>query len=159
MKLIKSPDYYMQKAFREALKAYKAEEVPVGAIAVRNGKIIARSHNQKENKQSPTAHAELLVMQKAAKKLKSWRLLGVTIYSTLEPCPMCAGIIVLSMLEGVVAGSNQQDMKNYRLKNSNKHYLWRNFEIRAKKILQSGIPKPYIIENFMREECNKLYHN
>ncbi|MEI6222429.1 MAG: nucleoside deaminase [bacterium] len=97
--------YYMQLAFREALKAQAVGDVPVGAVAVLDGKVIARAHNLKERRQSPCAHAELLVVEKAAKKLGSWRLLGVTLYSTLEPCPMCAGVMLQSRIKRLVYGA------------------------------------------------------
>ena len=92
-------EYYMGQALKEAEKAYKKLEVPVGAIIVKDGKIIARAHNQKETKTDTTKHAEILAIQKASKKLKSWRLIDCEMYITLEPCTMCAGAIINSRIK------------------------------------------------------------
>lgn len=92
-------DKYMSAALKEATKALRTGDIPVGAVAVKDGKIIARAHNEKEKRGDSTAHAELLCLQKAAKKLGTWRLYGVELYSTLEPCPMCAGAMVLARIK------------------------------------------------------------
>ena len=91
----------MKQALEEAKKAYKKLEVPVGAIIVKDGKIIARAHNQKETKADTTKHAEILAIQKASKKLNSWRLIDCEMYVTLEPCTMCAGAIINSRIKKV----------------------------------------------------------
>lgn len=96
---------FMKEALKEAQKSYKKEEIPVGAIIVKDGKIIARGHNLKETKTDPTKHAEIIAIQKACKKLQTWRLTGCTMYVTLEPCSMCAGSLIQSRLEKVVIGT------------------------------------------------------
>ena len=98
-------EYYMKQALKEAKKAYKKLEVPVGAVIVKDGKIIARAHNQKETKTDTTKHAEILAIQKASKKLKSWRLIDCEMYVTLEPCTMCAGAIIHSRIKKVYIGA------------------------------------------------------
>ena len=95
----------MKEALKEAKKAYEKLEIPVGAIIVKDGKIIARAHNQKETKFDTTKHAEILAIQKASKKLKSWRLIDCEMYVTLEPCSMCAGAIINSMIKKVYIGA------------------------------------------------------
>ena len=100
-----SKEYYMEQAIKEAEKAYKKLEVPVGAIIVKDGKIIARAHNQKETKTDTTKHAEILAIQKASKKLKSWRLIDCEMYITLEPCSMCAGAIINSRIKKIYIGA------------------------------------------------------
>ena len=97
---------FMEAAFAEAMKARMIDEVPVGAVIVYEGKIIARAHNRRETKKNPCAHAELLAILKAAKKLKSWRLSGAELYVTLEPCPMCAGAIINARLGRVYYGAS-----------------------------------------------------
>jgi len=87
-------DYFMQQALREARKAYKANEVPIGAVIVKDQKVIARGWNQVETLKDATAHAEMLALTAAQSELGDWRLEGCTIYVTKEPCPMCAGAIV-----------------------------------------------------------------
>ncbi|MEG2348698.1 MAG: nucleoside deaminase [Clostridia bacterium] len=96
---------YMEEALKEAKKAYKKKEVPVGAIILKDGKIIAKAHNLRERKKSALAHAEILAIKKACKKLKSWRLDGTQMYVTLEPCPMCAGALILARVSKVYIGS------------------------------------------------------
>ena len=95
----------MSFALKEAKKAAQEDEVPVGAVVVREGKVIARAHNRRENAADPTAHAELLAIRRAAKKLGGWRLMGCTLYVTLEPCPMCAGAILNARLPRVCFGA------------------------------------------------------
>ena len=96
---------FMKEALKEAKKAYKKLEVPVGCVIVKDGKIIARGYNQKETKFDTTKHAEILAIQKASKKLQSWRLIDCDMYVTLEPCPMCAGAIINSRIRKVYIGS------------------------------------------------------
>jgi tRNA(adenine34) deaminase len=95
---------FMGLALREARRAERLEEVPVGAVVVRDGIVISRGHNLRESRNDPTAHAELVAIKKAAKKMGSWRLTGCTLYVTLEPCPMCAGAMVNSRISRVVYG-------------------------------------------------------
>lgn len=94
----------MQEAIRQAQLAYAADEVPVGAVIVREGKIIARAFNQVELLKDATAHAEVLAITQAAHALGDWRLEGATLFVTKEPCPMCAGAIVLSRVQRLVFG-------------------------------------------------------
>jgi tRNA(Arg) A34 adenosine deaminase TadA len=96
----------MATALEEAKLALSQGEVPVGAVAVYQGKIIARAHNQREQLNDPSAHAEILVLREAGKVLGSWNLSGVDIYVTLEPCPMCAGAIVNSRVDTVIYGAS-----------------------------------------------------
>ena len=96
---------FMKEALKEAKKAYKKMEVPVGCVIVKNGEIIATAHNQKETKCDTTKHAEILAIQKASKKLNSWRLLECEMYVTLEPCSMCAGAIINSRIKKVYIGT------------------------------------------------------
>lgn len=99
---------FMRLAIKEAQKAEKIDEVPIGAVIVKDGKVIARAYNKRETTQQATAHAEILAINKASKKLKSWRLDGVEMYVTLEPCPMCAGAIVNARIKKVYFGANEE---------------------------------------------------
>ena len=96
---------HMQQALDEARKALETGEVPVGAAVVCAGEVIALAHNEREATGDPTAHAEVLAIRRAAKKLGRRRLTGCTLYVTLEPCPMCAGAIVMAELDGVYYGA------------------------------------------------------
>lgn len=95
----------MNLALEQARRAAALGDVPVGAVIVWSGRVIARSHNMREIYQDPTAHAEILALRAAAQQLESWRLLDATIYVTLEPCPMCVGAMVLARLARVVYGA------------------------------------------------------
>ncbi len=97
----KTNEYFMKQAYKEALKAYEKDEVPVGCVIVKDDKIIARAHNLKETKQSAIAHAEVTAIEKASKKLNNWRLEDCKMYVTLEPCPMCTGAIINSRIKEI----------------------------------------------------------
>jgi tRNA(adenine34) deaminase len=96
---------WMRLALREAETAVSLGEVPVGAVAVYEGQIIGRGYNRKESDQDPTAHAEMIALKEAAVYLQNWRLLDVTLYCTLEPCPMCAGAMIQARLPRLVYGA------------------------------------------------------
>jgi tRNA(adenine34) deaminase len=99
-------DFFMREALREAARAQARGEVPVGAVAVLEGEIIGRGHNLRETARDPSAHAELTAMRAAAAYLSSWRLVGVDIYVTLEPCPMCAGAAVNARVARMIYGAD-----------------------------------------------------
>ena len=96
---------FMKMAIKEAMKAQDIDEVPVGCVIVKDNKVIARGFNKRETTQDPTSHAELKTLQKASKKLNSWRLDDCDIYVTLEPCIMCAGAIIQSRIRHVYFGA------------------------------------------------------
>ncbi|HZL44237.1 MAG TPA: tRNA adenosine(34) deaminase TadA [Verrucomicrobiae bacterium] len=102
---LQSDQYFMGEALRQAAKAYEADEVPVGAVVVRDGRIIARAFNQVEMLKDATAHAEMLALTQAEESVGDWRLTDCTLYVTKEPCPMCAGAIVHVRLARVVFGA------------------------------------------------------
>lgn len=98
--------HYMTEALKEAKKAFEADEVPVGAVIVHKGRIIARAHNQIKMLKDPTAHAEMIALTQAAAHLENERLIDTTVYATIEPCPMCAGAMVLGRVKRLVYGAN-----------------------------------------------------
>ena len=97
--------YYMKEALKEAGKAGKKDEVPVGCVIVKDGKVMARGHNLIKTKKDPSAHAEIVTIRKACKKLKNERLNGAILYVNIEPCPMCAGSILLARVKTLVYGA------------------------------------------------------
>jgi tRNA(adenine34) deaminase len=100
-----SDETFMRAAIAEAARALGHDDVPVGAVIVHEGEVIGAGHNERELREDPTAHAETIAIRQAAEALGSWRLLGTTLYVTLEPCAMCAGAIVLGRIPRVVYGA------------------------------------------------------
>ena len=137
---------YMKKAIEQAEKAYDKLEVPVGAVIVKDGKIIAKAFNQKETKYDTTKHAEILAIQKASKKLKSWRLLDCEMYVTLEPCPMCAGAIIQSRIKKVYYGV--ADEKTGAV--GSKLNLFKDYKFNHKVEFENSI---------LEKECKKILQN
>lgn len=112
---------YMKEAFKEALKAYKKGDVPVGAIIVKDNKIVAKSYNKKEKNKNAIKHAEIDVIDKACKKLKTWRLEQCILYTTLEPCLMCTGAIIQSRIKKIYySTSNHNFGETNQIKKYNK---------------------------------------
>src|SRR5437660_850346 len=98
-------EYFMRLAIREAVQALDHDDVPIGAVVVREGEVIGAGHNERELREDPTAHAELIALREAARSVRSWRVLDSVMYVTLEPCAMCAGAIVLARLPRLVFGA------------------------------------------------------
>jgi tRNA(adenine34) deaminase len=98
-------EYFMRLALREAERALAHDDIPVGAVVVKDGEVIGAGHNERELREDPTAHAEMIALREAARALGSWRVLEAVLYVTLEPCAMCAGAIVLARLPRVVFGT------------------------------------------------------
>lgn len=119
--MVNNVDKFMEIALKEANKAYLKKEVPVGAVIVKNGKVIAKAHNLREKKQNSLAHAEILCIDKACKKLKNWRLEDCTMYVTLYPCEMCIGAIKQSRITKVYYGA--EDDKNNNIDNEICEYM------------------------------------
>ena len=136
----------MKEALKEARKAELIDEVPIGCVIVKDDKIIARGHNQRETNQSPIGHAEIIAINKASKKLKSWRLERCDIYVTLEPCIMCSGAIIQSRISKVYYGAS--DSKGGALGSSIN-------VLEAKNINHH----PEVISGVMQEECSKIITN
>lgn len=134
---------FMKEALKEAEKALKKEEVPVGAVIVKDGRIIARAHNLKESKKSSIKHAEILAIEKACKKLKAWRLEDCEMYVTLEPCPMCAGALVNSRIKKIYIGT--EDAKTGAC--GSKLNLLNDFELNHKVEVE---------KNILKDDCEKI---
>ena len=138
-----SDELFMWEAIKEAYKARKKDEVPIGCVIVKDNQVIARAHNLRESKQKSTSHAEILAIEQANEIVGSWRLANCTLYVTLEPCPMCAGAILLSRVERVVygaadpkGGSVDSCMKMYDVSGWN-HY-------------------PKVCSGILKDECSTL---
>lgn len=141
-----SHEYYMLEALKEAKKAYKKNEMPIGCVVVYNDKIIAKAHNMRERYNHILSHAEVLALKKANKKMKCWHLEEASIYITLEPCPMCAGAIINARLKNVYFGAYNKkggcagsyiDLFKYNFSNPQIHYEGGILEEECKNLLQS----------------------
>ena len=111
--ITRQDDFFMRRALDEAKNAFYEDEVPVGAVIVRNGEIIASAHNTRESDKNALNHAEIKAIDEACKALGGWRLVGCTLYVTLEPCPMCAGAIINSRVERVVYGAHDKKVGSF----------------------------------------------
>lgn len=108
--LLRDDEFYMSLAYNQALKAWEQDEVPIGAVIVHEGMIIAAAHNEVETQKDPTAHAEILAITQASRSIGDWRLNNATLYVTKEPCPMCSGATIMSRLGKVVFAFNDPKM-------------------------------------------------
>ena len=145
---------FMKEALKEAKKAYDKLEVPVGCVIVKDGKIISRGHNLKETKKDTTKHAEIIAIQKASKKLDSWRLLDCEMYVTLEPCSMCAGAIINARIKKIYIG--KEDKKTGAV--GSVLNLLEDYTFNHKVEVEKGIlkePCEKILKDFFKELRNK----
>lgn len=117
---------YIEIAYKEALKAYKKGDTPIGCVIVKNDKIIAKAYNKKEKNNIATHHAELLAINKACKKLKTWHLDDCTLYSTMEPCIMCSGAIIQSRIKKIVYSMSNNSFGNIE---NNEYFKKNKYEI------------------------------
>ena len=134
---------WMRLALAEAEKAFQLNEVPIGAVLVQDGRVLATAHNQKEHDHDPTAHAEIVAIRRAADEIGHWRLTNATLYVTLEPCPMCAGAIVQARIKHLVYGT--ADMKGGAVES-------------VVKLLQDKLwnHKVEVTSGVLEEDCAKL---
>lgn len=142
---------FMKEAIKQAKKAYDADEVPIGCVIVYNDKIISRAYNKREKSQISTAHAEILAIEKACKKLGTWRLENCDLYVTLEPCPMCAGAIIQSRIHKVIYGAS--DPKGGSVDTCLKMFETKGFN--HYPIVESGVLKEdcsLLLKTFFREK-------
>ncbi len=142
--MINQDELYMREALLEAKKAESEDEVPVGAIIVRNGEILTRAYNTREKDKNALYHAEIKAIDQACKILGGWRLVGCTLYVTLEPCPMCAGAIINSRIERVVYGAPDNKAGAFgTMLNLNDYPLF----------------KPQITKDILKDECSQILTN
>jgi tRNA(adenine34) deaminase len=157
--MIKANKKFMQLAIKKAKLARKEGDYSIGAVLAKGNKIIAVCGSRTKIDQSPVAHAEMLAIIKGSKILKNRHLKNCVLYTTHEPCPMCASLVVWTKLKGVVYGCIIQDMKKYRNNHANKEYLWRTIDIPCSQIFKKSTEKVEWIKGFMRKDCMKLFYN
>jgi len=150
---------FMEAAIEEALRTKEKGDYAVGAVIVKGDDIIVKAGNRIKITNDSTQHAELIAIREASKILGTRYLKDCVLYTTHEPCPMCASATVWAMMKGTVAGAKIEDMAAYRVKTQSTTWLWRTIDISASEIFKKSDPKPFLIEEFMREECKKLFHS
>lgn len=141
--MVDTDNKYMKIALKEAQKAFDKGEVPVGAVVVMNGTVIAKAHNLKTSARQATHHAEILAIQKASKKINDWRLDQCEMYVTLEPCPMCAGALIQARIKRIIFGA--YDPKGGSIVSCQRMYDVKGYN-----------HYPEVSEGIMKEECSSL---
>ncbi|MDO8590632.1 MAG: nucleoside deaminase [bacterium] len=157
--MLQPQEKFMRAAIEEAVKAKNSGDYAIGAIIVRDGKIIVRAKNSVKIDQDSTCHAEMVAIRDAMKALGSGFLLSCVLYTTNEPCPMCASAAVWARMEGIIFGSTLQDMIAYRLEKGSRKWSWRTIDVTTAEIVAKGEPKLEIVEGFMRDNCLELFHS
>ena len=150
---------FMEVAIEEALNSKNKGDYAVGAVIVKEDKIIVKVGNRIKLDKDPTQHAEIVAIREASKILGTRHLENCVLYTTHEPCPMCSSAAIWARMEGIVSGAKMEDMIDYRIENSNEDWSWRTIHIKASTIIEKGDPKIFLVEEFMRDECRKLFHS
>ncbi len=150
---------YMESAIHEARRVRDAGDYAIGAVIVRDREIISRGGNRVKLDINPVRHAEIVAICDAAEKLQSRVLTGCVLYTTHEPCPMCASAAVWARMDGIVSGADMYDMVHYRSVNGNPEWSWRTIYIPASDVLERGEPRLFHVRHFMRDECKALFHS
>ena len=146
---------FMELAIKEANNSKRKGDYAVGAVLIKNNKILAVCSNRSKRDESPIAHAETLAIIKGSKILKNRHLTGCILYTTHEPCPMCASAAIWARMKGIVFGATIEDMLKRRQENGK--FTWRQITISCEYVLSKGEPKLELVQRFMQEECNALF--
>jgi tRNA(Arg) A34 adenosine deaminase TadA len=157
MEFMKHPDrYFMLKAIEEGKRAVLEGNYAVGSLMVVKNEIVSIQHTSIHTLKDPTAHGEILAIRESSRKLNSIYIPDGYLYTTLEPCPMCTAAAVWAKIKGIIYGASTEDAKQIFLKRGMGLYDWRQIDISAKYVIESGKPKIELYPGFMREECLKL---
>ena len=149
-------EVYMKMAIKEARKAFVEGQYPLGAVVVLDGKVLSICHTTLHEGNDPSAHAEMNAIRKAARRAGSRYLKAAWLYTTLEPCPMCASVAIWAKMAGIVYGSSKEDaLKVYR-KQKDKKFSWRQINVSSEYIIKKGDPKLMLYKRFLHKDCAKL---
>ncbi len=157
--MIKAEKRYMDAAIQAALQARQSGDYAIGAVIVRDNQIISSGANRVKTDNDPTAHAEVIAIRGAVKVMGSRHLEDSILYSTHEPCVMCCGVAYFSRIEGIVYGATRDDMKSYRIISGNADWSWLPSPVSCRMVFNKTEREIFIVEEFMREECRKLFHS
>jgi tRNA(Arg) A34 adenosine deaminase TadA len=149
---------FMRLAIDKARQARAAGDYAIGAVVVLRDVILAASGNRVKLEYDPTQHAEVAAIRMACVARQSRHIEGAVLYTTAEPCPMCASAAIWARFSGIVSGSTLSDMAEFRAKFGNPNWTWRTVDIAAHEIVTRGDPKLFLIDGFLRDECRELFH-
>jgi len=149
----------MKAAIEEAIKSKETGDYAVGVVIVKNDEILVRAGNRVKIDQDSTHHAEIVAIREASKILGTRYLEDCILYTTHEPCPMCASAAVWARMGGIVFGARIEDMRDYGFQNGNDEWAWRTINVPSSVIIEKGNPKLFLVGEFMREECKSLFHS
>jgi tRNA(Arg) A34 adenosine deaminase TadA len=149
---------FMRLAIQEASAARDAGDYAIGAVVVQGDRVLASAGNRVKLDSDPTQHAEIAAIRAACSTQSSRHITGAVLYTTAEPCPMCASAAIWARMAGIVSGSTIDDMAEFRKKFGNPEWTWRTVDIAAKAVLKNGDPNLFLIEGFLRDECRELFH-
>jgi len=150
---MEAKEEFMKRAIEIAKDSAKKGDYAGGAVVVKDNNIVAEGTTNLKHEYDPTVHAEIVAIRVACKKLKAYYLEKCVLYTTHEPCPMCASAAVWAKMEGIVFGAFKDDAKE----KGNKRFSWRQIDISCKDVFEKGEPKLKVIEGFMRDECLNLF--
>ena len=149
---------FMRLAIEQAALARLEGDYAIGAVVVSNGQVLSKSGNRVKLDGDPTQHAEVAAIRLACSAIGHRHLEGAVLYTTAEPCPMCTAACIWARMAGIVSGSTIEDMAAFRNLYGNPDWTWRTVDIAAHAILQQGEPKLFLVEGFLRSECQALFH-
>ena len=146
-------ELYMQKAIDMARDSAVNGDYAVGAVIVKDGEIVAEGQTLLKHKNDPTVHAEIVAIRNACEKMGSRFLEGAVLYTTHEPCSMCASAAIWAKMQGIVFGATIEDAERH----ATEKFTWRQINLKCETVLEAGDPKLELEEEFMRKECNELF--
>jgi tRNA(Arg) A34 adenosine deaminase TadA len=146
----------METALKTARSALASGNYPVGAVVERDGEIISTAFTELSTTLDPTAHAEVLAIRRAAAALESRKLSGCVLYTTLEPCPMCAAAAIWARMRGIVFGATQLDGLQKSATSAGSRFSWRQIKMRCVEVIERDTPRLAVQEGFLREQCLEL---
>ncbi len=151
--LMKPNQKMMEAAIEAAKESAKNGDYALGAVIEKDGKIISVGTTNLKHENDPTVHGEIVAIRNACAKLQTRRLSGMVLYTTHEPCPMCASAAIWARMGGIVFGATIEDAEGH----ATERFSWRQINMKCKAVLEAGDPKLELFEEFMREECNELF--
>lgn len=159
MEAYEPKDEFMRLAIARAREAKNLGDYAIGAVVVLDDVVLAASGNRVKLDHDPTQHAEIAAIRLACAARKQRHIEGAVLYTTAEPCPMCAAAAIWARFGGIVSGSTILDMADFRDKFGNQSWTWRTVDVAAHEILTKGDPRPFFVEGFLRDECRDLFHD